>query len=167
MKNVYVKRAGMLKPLPGINPIEQDTNMKIKNYETARGPKIWRLGIKGIGASLVLAVSVAICSASAASRAVAEPKPPAVSASEIETAGPATNSPVASIAADLQRLKLKIENAVLVVSNAVESTPAAQAARVRKLADEISSLASKDLSDEGEILKRADGLIGKFKESVA
>ena len=57
-----------------------------------------------------------------------------------------TNSPVGSIAADLERLKARINTAVTAMSNAVASTPAVQAAKVTKLADEITELGTKDLA---------------------
>ena len=78
-----------------------------------------------------------------------------------------TNSPVSAIAADLQRIKARIETAVSSMSNAAASTPALQAAKVTKLADEITELGTKDLGDQGEIVKQADNLIAKFNESVS
>lgn len=78
-----------------------------------------------------------------------------------------TNSPVSQIAGDLQRLKHRIETAVDAMTNAVASTPALQAAKVSKLADEITELGTKDLGEQGQIVKQADALIAKFNESVA
>ncbi len=78
-----------------------------------------------------------------------------------------TNSPVASIAADLQRLKARIDGAVAAMTNAVASSPALHAAKVTKLADEITELATKDLGDEGQIVRQATALVAKFNDSVA
>ena len=92
--------------------------------------------------------------------------PPAAARSN--AAPPAdTNSPVASIAADLARLKARIEAATAAMSNSVASSPALQAAKVTKLADEITELGTKDLGEEGQILKQAQALTVKFNESVA
>jgi len=77
-----------------------------------------------------------------------------------------TNSAVASIAADLRRLKARIESSVVTMSNAVASTPALQVAKVKKLADEITELGTKDLGEDGAIAKQAESLIAKFNESV-
>ncbi|MGO9200726.1 MAG: hypothetical protein ACLQM8_09320 [Limisphaerales bacterium] len=78
-----------------------------------------------------------------------------------------TNSPVGSIAADLERLQARINTVVTAMSNAVASSPALQAAKVTKLADEITELGTKDLGDGGQIFKQAEALIAKFNESVA
>jgi hypothetical protein len=78
-----------------------------------------------------------------------------------------TNSPAASLAADLKRLKVRIDSAVAAMTNAVNSSPAVQAAKVTKLADEITELGTKDLGDEGQLAKQAEALIAKFNESVA
>lgn len=79
----------------------------------------------------------------------------------------ATNSPVASIAAELRRLQARIEASAAAMSNAVASSPAQQADKVRALADDISHLATNDLGDDGKILTEAQRLIERFNESVA
>jgi len=79
-----------------------------------------------------------------------------------------TNSPVSAIAADLQRIKARIETAVSSMSNAAASTPAPPGGQGDKnSADEITELGTKDLGDQGEIVKQADNLIAKFNESVS
>ena len=78
-----------------------------------------------------------------------------------------TNSPVAALAGDLLLLKVRIETALANMSDAVTSTPAEQAAKVTKLADGISELATNDLADGGRIVKQAEALVAKFNDSVA
>ena len=64
-------------------------------------------------------------------------------------------------------LKVRIETALAAMSDAVTSTPAQQAAKVTKLAEAISELATNDLADGGRIVKQAEALVAKFNDSVA
>lgn len=143
-----------------------------KTYGTARGWDNQCSGItKNKKAAFVVAVSL-FAGAGFFSAQAAPDKPPGPDGTLIAAstnAAPAmdTNSPVSSIAADLQRIKARIEGAVSSMSNARASTPALQAAKVTKLADEITELGNKDLGDDGEIVKQAESLIAKFNESVA
>jgi hypothetical protein len=139
---------------------------------TARGWECQRSGIiKNEKAVLVMAVCLLAVAGFFGAQAAQDnsPGPDRTVVAASTNAAPVvdTNSPVSSIAADLQRLKARIENAVGSMSNAVASSPALQAAKVAKLADEITELGTKDLGDEGEIVKQADSLIAKFNESMA
>lgn len=100
------------------------------------------------------------------------PSPPeapevAAGSSAAASGAVATNGPVASIAAELRALQARIEASAAAMSNAVASTPAQQADKVRALADEISLLATNDLGDQGKIITEAQRLIDRFNESVA
>lgn len=146
--------------------------MKMNQNSTACG---WTNQCSGITKNaLATLVAVACLCAGASLRAAPDlPVNPAGSdhtaitgnANDVPNAD--TNSPVSAIAADLERIKARIETAVSSMSNAVASTPALQAAKVTKLADEITELGTKDLGDQGAIVKQADNLIAKFNESVA
>ena len=147
-------------------------NMKKTNNTTARG---WANQRSVITQNKKAALVMAVCLLAGAGFSGAQAAPdnqPGSDSTAITTStntAPAgdTNSPVASLAADLQGLKARIEASVAAMSNAVASSPALQAAKVTKLADEITELGTKDLGNEGEIVKEAESLIAKLDESLA
>ena len=140
----------------------------MKNQQSITAPRN-AAGITNKGMLVVAACLLGLATLAGGQPApdkAAPDSPPAAARSN--AAPPAdTNSPVASIAADLARLKARIEAATAAMSNSVASSPALQAAKVTKLADEITELGTKDLGEEGQILKQAQALTVKFNESVA
>ena len=79
----------------------------------------------------------------------------------------ATNSVVAAIAADLQRVKARIDGAVIAMSNSVAANPKDHSAKVLKLADEIAALGTNNLGDASQLMKQAEALVKKYGDSVA
>lgn len=155
-------------PLYARTAVNQIKTTYMKNQQRITAPRI-AAGITNKGMLVVAACLLGLSTLAGAQPApdkVAPDSPPA--AASTNAASPAdTNSPVASIAADLDRLKARIEAAVAAMSNSVASSPALQAAKVTKLANEITELGTKDLGEEGQILKQAQALTVKFNESVA
>lgn len=78
-----------------------------------------------------------------------------------------TNSPVAQIRADLEKVKRKIDASVKDMEQAVASTATEHADRVSRLATQIREIATKDIGDDGRLIKGAEALLGKMRESVA
>jgi hypothetical protein len=78
-----------------------------------------------------------------------------------------TNSPVAQIQGHLEKVRTTIEASVKEMQEAVASSPSQHAAKVSNLANQIRDLAAKDLGDESAVVKGADALMAKMRNSVA